>query len=65
MRWRFVSIKVKRHERYDGFADTEAVKVFPMSMTRAASQRHTVHGHRKIIASLDATFACVTETWMS
>ena len=29
-----------------------------MSMARALSQRHTVHGHRKIIASLDATFAC-------
>ena len=30
-----------------------------MSMARAASQRHTVHGHRKITAVLDATVACL------
>ena len=29
-----------------------------MSMARAASQRHAVHGHRKITAILDATKAC-------
>ena len=29
-----------------------------MSMARAASQRHTVHGHRKITAILDACKAC-------
>ena len=28
-RWRFVSIEVNQHERYDGFADTQALKVFP------------------------------------
>ena len=58
MRWRFLSIEVNQHERYDGFADTQAVKVFPMSMARAASQRHTVHGHRKSTAILDAAVAC-------
>ena len=41
-----------------GFAVTQAVKVFSMSKARAASQRHTVHDHRKITAILDATFAC-------
>ena len=50
VRWRFV-------ERYDGFADTEALKVFPMSKARAASQRHTEHGHHKITEILDATKA--------
>ena len=58
MRWRFLSIEVNQHEEYDGFADTQAVKVFPMSMARATSQRHTVHGHRKSTAILDATVAC-------
>ena len=58
MRWRFVSIEVNQDERYDGFADTQALKVFPTSMARAASQRHTVHGHRKITANLDAPFVC-------
>ena len=58
VRWRLVSIEVNQYERYDGFADTHAVKVFPMSMARAASQRHTVHGRRKITAILDATLAC-------
>ena len=57
VRWRFVSIEVNQHERYDGFADRQALKVFPMSMARAASQRHTVHGHRKITAILDAAAA--------
>ena len=58
VRWRLGSIEVKQHERYDGFADTQALEVFPMPMARAASQRHTVHGHRKITAILDATIAC-------
>ena len=44
---------------HDGFADTQALKSFPMSIARAASQRHTEHGHRKITAILDATKACV------
>ena len=52
------AVKVNQPERYDGFADTQTVKVFPMSMARPASQRHTVHGHRKITAILDATIAC-------
>ena len=58
MRWRLGRIEVKQHERYCGFADTQAVKVFPMSVARAASQHHTVHGHRKINAILDAIAAC-------
>ena len=58
VRWRFVSIEVTQHETYDGFADTKALNVFPMSLARAPSQRHTVHGHRKITAILDATIAC-------
>ena len=58
VRWRLDSIEVKQHERYDGFADTQALKVFPMPMARAACQRHTVHGHRKITAILDATKVC-------
>ena len=58
VRWRYVSIEVNQHDKYDGFADTQAVKVFPMSMARAANQRRTVHGHRKITAILDATTAC-------
>ena len=57
VRWRLASIEVNQYERYDGFADTQALKVFPMSIARAASQRHTEHGHHKIIAILDATFA--------
>ena len=36
-RWRLVSIEVNQHERYDGFADTQASKVFPMSTARVAS----------------------------
>ena len=59
VRWRFVSIEVHhQRERCGGFADTQAVKVFLLSMARAASQRHTVHRHRKITAILDATIAC-------
>ena len=37
VRWRLGSIEVNQHERYDGFADTQEVKVFPTSMARAAS----------------------------
>ena len=55
VRWRFVSIDVNQHERYNGFVDRQALKAFPMSMARAASQRHTVHGHRKSTAILDDT----------
>ena len=58
VRWRLVSIEVNQHERYCGFADTQAVKVSPMSTATAASQRLTVHGHRKITAALHATIAC-------
>ena len=53
--WGLGSIEVNQHERYDGFANTQALKAFPMSMARAASQRHTEHGHRRI---LDAAMAC-------
>ena len=53
VRWRLVSIEVNQYERYHGFADTQALKVFPMSIARAASQRHTEHGHHKITAILD------------
>ena len=58
VRWRLVSSEVNQYERYDGSVDTQALKVFPMSIARAASQRHTEHGHHKITAILDATFAC-------
>ena len=34
---RLGSIEVKQHARYDGFADTQASKVFPTSKARAAS----------------------------
>ena len=47
VRWRLGSVEVNQHERYDGFADTQALKVFPTSVARALSQRHTEHGHRK------------------
>ena len=59
VRWRLVNIEVNQYDRYDGFADTQALKVFPMSIARAASQRHTEHGHHNSTAILDATFACV------
>ena len=58
MCWRLVSIEVNLYERYDGFTDTQALKVFPMSTARAASQRHTEPGHHKITAILDASVAC-------
>ena len=35
-----------------------------MLIAKAASQRHTEHGHRKIIATLDAAVAFFTQTWM-
>ena len=34
VRWRLVSIEVNQYERYDGFADTQALKVFPMSIAQ-------------------------------
>ena len=58
VRWRLGSIEVNQYEKYDGFADTQALKVFPTSKARAASQRHTEHGQRNIIAIMDATMAC-------
>ena len=58
VRWRFVSIGVNQHEKYNGFVHTQAVNMFPMSMARASSQRDTVHRHRNINAILDATTAC-------
>ena len=51
-----VSIGVNQHERYEGFADTQTLRVFPMSTARAASQRHTEHRHRQITAILDTCF---------
>ena len=52
--WRLVNNKVNQTERYDEFADAQAVKVFLISTARAASQRHTELGHRKSIAIFDA-----------
>ena len=49
VRWRLVSIEVNQHERYDGFADTQALKVFPMSMARAT--KSTSHKARTSQAS--------------
>ena len=43
-------------KRYDGFADTQALKVFPMSVARAASPRHTEHVHHQSTAILEACF---------
>ena len=34
VRWRLVSIEVNQYEKYDGFADTQALKVFPMSIAQ-------------------------------
>ena len=58
VRWRLGSMKSINTKKYDGFADTKIVKVFPMSMARATSQCHTVHGHRKMAAIMDASVAC-------
>ena len=60
-RWRIVSIEVNQHERYNGFADTQALKVFPMSTARAAGPRHTEHRHRQITAILDTCFLTVMD----
>ena len=54
VRWILASMEVNQRERCDVFAGTQALKVCRMSIARAASQRHTEHGHRKIIALLDA-----------
>ena len=35
--WTIVSIGVNQHERYEGFADTQALQVFSMSTAKAAS----------------------------
>ena len=51
VRWELGSIEVNQHE-------TQALKVFPMSTARAASQRHTEHERHKSTAILDTTFAC-------
>ena len=57
MRWRLVSIEVHQYERHDVFAGIPALKVFRMLIAKAASQRHTEHGHRKIIGTLDVAVA--------
>ena len=58
--WRLDSIEINQYEKYDGFADTQAVKVVPTSKARATSQphTHTEYGHRMMIAIMDAAFAC-------
>ena len=61
VRWRLVSIEVNQHKVYDGFADKQVLKVFSMSMARAASQRHTEHVQRKSTAILDAYFHTDTD----
>ena len=57
VRWRLVSMEVNNHERPDVFAGTPSLKVFRMLIAKAASHRHPEHGHRKIIAILDAAVA--------
>ena len=64
VRWRLVIMEVNQYERHDVFADTPAMKVFRMLIARAASHRHTEHGHRKVIAILDAAVAFFEQTWM-
>ena len=44
VRWRLVSIDLNQYERFDGFADTQALKVFPMST--ATSNKSTPHRAR-------------------
>ena len=56
--WRLGSIELNQHEMYAGFADTQVVKVFPISIARTASQRRTEHGHRNSSAILDVIGAC-------
>ena len=58
MRWNLGSIKVNQNKMYDGFADTQVVKVFSMSTARAASQRHTEHVQCGGTAILDDAVAC-------
>ena len=57
VRWRLVSIEVNQHEGHDVFAGPPALKVFRMLIAKAARHRHTEHGHRKVIAILDAAVA--------
>ena len=51
-----IPFEVENLVRWDGFADTQALKVFFMPTARAASQRHTEHVHRQSTAFLDACF---------
>ena len=55
------ALEVNQHERYDGFAHTQALKVFPTSKARAASQRHTERRHRQITTILDTCFRTDTD----
>ena len=48
---------IARYERHGVFAGTPALKVFRMMIAKAASQRQTEHGHRKVIAILDVAVA--------
>ena len=50
-------MEVNQYERHDVFAGTPALKVFRMLISEAASDSHTEHGHRKIIAILDVAVA--------
>ena len=47
-------MEVNHYERHDVFAGTPALKVFRMLIAKAASHSHPEHGHRKVIAILDA-----------
>ena len=40
VRWRLVSIEGNQYERYDGFADTQALKVFPVDCKGSRSTSH-------------------------
>ena len=51
-----ITSEVENLVRGNGFADTQALKVFSISTARAASQRHTEHVHRKSTTILDARF---------
>ena len=50
-------MEVNQYERHDVLADTPALKAFRMLIAKAASHRHTEHGHHKVIATLDAAVA--------
>ena len=63
VRWRLVSMEVNQHERHVVFAGAPALKVFRMLVAKAASHRHSEHGHRNIIAILDAAVVFYTQTW--